>query len=95
MILILAVTLSANPVQRILSLRPVVWVGRISYELYIWHFPIYTFLVVRIGTRARTGLLAVALTVVISAACHHLVARRFLALKRRRAMTLRGDPVSG
>lgn len=32
------------PVSRLLSLRPMVWIGLISYSLYLWHQPVFTFL---------------------------------------------------
>jgi peptidoglycan/LPS O-acetylase OafA/YrhL len=33
----------ATPVGRGLSLRPMVGIGKISYSLYLWHFPIFSF----------------------------------------------------
>jgi peptidoglycan/LPS O-acetylase OafA/YrhL len=42
---------SRSPVHALLSVRPVRWVGEISYGLYLWHWP-----VVVAVTGARTGL---------------------------------------
>ena len=33
-----------NPVLRLLASRPFVWIGLISYSLYLWHQPIFAFL---------------------------------------------------
>jgi peptidoglycan/LPS O-acetylase OafA/YrhL len=40
-----------SPVARMLSLRPLTFVGRISYGMYLWHFPLFTFI-----NHERTGL---------------------------------------
>ena len=40
-----------GPVQRALSLRPLVWLGGISYGVYLYHWPIYVLL-----DEQRTGL---------------------------------------
>ncbi len=29
-----------NPVARVLSLRPIRWIGAVSYGLYLWHWPV-------------------------------------------------------
>jgi len=40
-----------DPIGRALALRPLVWIGRISYGLYLWHWPIFGLL-----NSQRTGL---------------------------------------
>lgn len=32
-----------EPVTRFFSMRGPVWIGKLSYSLYLWHFPIYAF----------------------------------------------------
>lgn len=49
----LLIAVQARPqglVARALSLPPVVWIGKISYGLYLWHWPVYVVL-----SPARTG----------------------------------------
>ena len=41
--LIIAGTLAPNRVSRLLSTRPAVWVGDLSYSLYLWHWPLIVF----------------------------------------------------
>jgi peptidoglycan/LPS O-acetylase OafA/YrhL len=40
-----------NLVARVLSLRPLRWIGKISYGLYLWHWPVQVFM-----TQIRTGI---------------------------------------
>lgn len=46
-ILILACTDSENLVGRMLSLRPLVFIGLISYSAYLWHQPLFAFARIR------------------------------------------------
>lgn len=60
---------------RLVALRPVCWVGDISYSLYLWHWPILVFARERLGgtaTPAQTAAL-VALAMAVSAASYYLV----------------------
>jgi peptidoglycan/LPS O-acetylase OafA/YrhL len=79
----------AGAVRGALSQRPVVWVGRISYELYLFHWPIFL-LVTEERTGLHGGALAltrVGLTVAVSALVFHAIeqpvrTRRVLARTR-------------
>jgi peptidoglycan/LPS O-acetylase OafA/YrhL len=66
-----------GPVSRILALRPVCWVGLISYSLYVWHWPVIVLM-----TQDNTGLsgaelLTARLAAMVAAACgsYYLVER--------------------
>jgi peptidoglycan/LPS O-acetylase OafA/YrhL len=82
-----------TPWQRALTLAPVVWIGRISYGIYLWHWPVIVIL-----SPARTGLDGAQLTLVrvgatlgLSTASYYLIElpvreRRFF--RRRLALAL-------
>ena len=64
-----------SPLGRVLGILPLVWIGRISYGIYLWHWPI-----VLILTPARVGVSGVALfgirvavTLVVALASYVLV----------------------
>jgi len=76
-IILAAVAAPRSVVPRVLSLTPVRYVGRISYGLYIWHWPIFLWL-----NHERTGLesyelfgLRVLVTFAVSVVSFHLIER--------------------
>jgi peptidoglycan/LPS O-acetylase OafA/YrhL len=77
----------ATPFARALSLRPLVWIGTISYGLYLWHWPLFVLL-----NTDRTGLGGIALlalrgaaTLAVATISYYVVERpiRFGSLRRR------------
>ncbi len=76
-VILAAVAAPHSIVPRVLSLSPVRYVGRISYGLYIWHWPIFIWL-----DHSRTGLsgyglfgFRVIVTFAVSVVSFHLVER--------------------
>ena len=72
-----AVCVGGGPIATVLSLRPLVWMGTVSYGAYLWHYPVFIEL-----DAARTGLTGLSLlavrglaTFVLAAASYYLVER--------------------
>ncbi len=76
-VVLAVVTVPRGITARLLALPPLPWIGRISYGMYLWHFPLYIYL-----SPVRTGLsgaplaaVRVGTTIAISAASFYAVER--------------------
>ena len=74
-----------SPVARVLSIAPMVFLGRISYGLYLWHLPILAAFGVIGAGLTPMALPAVAVAVAAATASYYLVERPFLRRKSRPA----------
>lgn len=74
------------PAARVLATRPFVFVGTISYGLYLWHLPVHWFVerYVTLHADALRVLLDIACTFAVALASYHLVEQPALRLKQRR-----------
>jgi len=72
------------PIRRVLAFGPLCWVGRISYGLYLWHWPVFlAFSEYPFGHPALKIPIEFATTFVMATASFYLVERHFLQLKDR------------
>ena len=72
-----SVCVAGGPIARVLSVRPLVWIGTVSYGAYLWHFPVFIEL-----DAARTGLGGAALLAVRVAATFVLAGLSYYLVER-------------
>jgi peptidoglycan/LPS O-acetylase OafA/YrhL len=72
-----AVCVAGGPLATSLSLRPLVWMGTVSYGAYLWHYPVFIEL-----DSARTGLGGVSLLVLRVATTFSLAALSYYLVER-------------
>lgn len=79
---------TANPVRRILSWRPMVWLGQISYGFYLWHWPVILWLRPPSGAsfadRRLVNLLQLGLTIALAVGSYVIVERTVRQARTRR-----------
>lgn len=85
-LLILDVLLFPSLLSRAMEFRPLVWIGRISYGLYLWHYPIFE--ASRRLLEGRTSpvvyqLVGLILTFLVAAASFYFLEQPFLRMRRR------------
>ncbi len=88
MLLILAGSHHTVGVSRALSVRPMVFVGDISYSWYLWHWPVIVFAALLLPNRPEVLVLAAAASIVPSLASYWLLEQ---PLRRLRPRTRRGS----
>lgn len=71
------------PINRVLSLKPLVWIGLISYPLYLWHWPVLSYIrIMESGSPSMTLLWAGAGLSVVLAGFTYVLAERPLRVPR-------------
>lgn len=79
---------------RVLALAPIVWLGRISYSLYLWHLPVYVAIdYTAWGQEQRfwAGVTKLAIAISLAAASFHFVEQPLLRRARRDSTAYKGD----
>jgi peptidoglycan/LPS O-acetylase OafA/YrhL len=89
---LLVASLGPGPLRRVLSTRPLRAIGRVSYEIYLWHWPVIVVgdQVLHLGGLGRAAV-EVALTLLLAVASYRLVdaplrRARYDSLLRRAAL---------
>jgi peptidoglycan/LPS O-acetylase OafA/YrhL len=90
-IIVWVVLAPSSYLRGFLEYGPLVWVGRISYGLYLWHYPIF-----KAGSLLRLGwplqlLVAVTATLTVTSLSYYLVERPALKLKILTRLPLRKE----
>src|SRR5262249_4716222 len=83
-LIILVGETGTSMVGRLLSFKPLVWIGLISYSLYLWHWPVIVFDHIGLFRPLDNAERAIIFTIslVLSVASYFLVERPFRALPR-------------
>ena len=74
---------SGSYTHRIFEYGPLVWVGRISYGIYLWHYPVFKATSFLQANWPGKLCVALAATMIVSSVSYYLLERPILKLKRQ------------
>jgi peptidoglycan/LPS O-acetylase OafA/YrhL len=91
---ILCITLSKNFLSTLLSIKPLMFMGKYSYGIYVFHFPVFMLLKQPLAhwagfinntliRQTMISVICVCITILLSLISYHLFEQRFLNLKKR------------
>jgi peptidoglycan/LPS O-acetylase OafA/YrhL len=90
-LLVAGVAARGRLARALFETRLVLWLGTISYSVYLWHWILGPPIAARLGSSGRLafGVVALAAILVVAAASYYMVERPFLRMKRGGAGTAR------
>lgn len=68
---------------KILEIAPLVWIGKTSYALYLWHYPIYDYVHKVMESGALSIALTLLITLIMTAISFYLIEGPFMKLRKR------------
>lgn len=81
---------TAGPLSRALSVRPLVWLGGVSYSWYLWHWPMIVFAVALLAEERAARPVAAALSLIPATLSKRLIEDRFRAVSAPRTALRNG-----
>lgn len=88
-IIINLISSPVKPLKDFLETPLLVWIGRISYGLYLWHFPIFRQIMALGLHPVLTIIIEVAITFAVAILSYYFIEQPFLRLKNRSGKTVR------
>ncbi|AJJ09703.1 acyltransferase family protein [Yersinia rohdei] len=94
--LIILFSRDKNLASNFLSLKPMIFIGAISYSIYLWHQPLFVFYRIKIGEIGMsTSILLILLSIVISVLSFYLIEKPFRTkqLSRWKLIVITASPI--
>lgn len=79
--ILIVTTAELSPASRILSWSPLVYLGKVSYSLYLWHWGFIALSKWGFEYSRYSNILIVFMTLLVSVASYHLIEQRFRYIK--------------